>query len=68
MDLINFCKTSARIVLDIYTKQMDTETFLSYVFHCGFEIFPIFASSLRKLCFRENFFFRDISVRVLRKV
>ena len=27
-----------------------------------------FASSLRKLCFRENFFFRDISVRVLRIV
>ena len=27
--------------------------------------FRIFASSLRKLCFRENFFFRDISVRVL---
>ena len=27
-----------------------------------------FASSLRKLCFRETFFFRDISVIVLRIV
>ena len=27
-----------------------------------------FASSLRKLCFREKIFFRDISVRVLRIV
>ena len=26
------------------------------------------ASSLRKLCFREKFFFRDISVKVLRIV
>ena len=30
--------------------------------------FLIFASSLRKLCFREKIFFRDISVRVLRIV
>ena len=28
----------------------------------------IFASSLRELCFREKFFFRDFSVRVLRIV
>ena len=28
----------------------------------------IFASSLKNLCFRKNFFFRDVSVRVLRKV
>ena len=31
-------------------------------------LFHFFASSLRKLCFREKIFFRDISVRVLRIV
>ena len=39
-----------------------------FFFFFSFRLYFYFASSLRKLCFREKHFFRDISVRVLRIV